>query len=53
MQTCLLLVPLTVLLAWCMEIDEMKLEFDSFVIASLFASIVIVSYVVQEGQSNW
>jgi Ca2+:H+ antiporter len=53
MQTCLLLVPLTVLLAWCMGIDEMNLEFDGFVVASLFASIVIVSYVVQEGQSNW
>lgn len=53
MQTCLLVVPLTVLLAWCMGVNEMNLEFDGFAIATLFASIVIVTYVVQEGQSNW
>lgn len=48
MQTCLLLVPLTVLLARCINIGEMNLEFDGFVIASLFASMVMVSYVVRE-----
>lgn len=53
MQTCLMLVPLTVLLAWCMGVDEMNLEFEGFAIASLFASIIIVTYVVQEGESNW
>lgn len=53
MQTGLLLVPLTVLLAWCMGVDKMNLDFDDFVVASLFAAIVIVSYVVQEDQSNW
>jgi Ca2+:H+ antiporter len=53
MQTCLLLVPLTVLLAWCMGVDDMNLEFDGFSVATLFASIIIVTYVVQEGKSNW
>jgi Ca2+:H+ antiporter len=53
MQTCLLLVPLTVLLAWCMGVNDMDLNFDGFSIATLFASIIIVTYVVQEGKSNW
>lgn len=53
MQTSLLIVPLTVLLGWILGVDDMTLEFDGFSIAALFASIVIVSYVVQEGKSNW
>lgn len=48
-----MVVPLVVLLAWCMRIDTMTLEFDSFPITALFASIIIVTYVVQEGKSNW
>lgn len=53
MQTSLLVVPLIVLLAWCMGINDMTLEFDGFSTASLFASNLIVSYVVQAGKSNW
>lgn len=53
MQTSLLVVPVVVLLAWCMGINDMTLEFDGFSTASLFASNIIVSYVVQEGKSNW
>jgi Ca2+:H+ antiporter len=53
MQTCLLVVPLTVLLAWCMGVNDMNLDFDGFSIATLFVSIIIVTYVVQEGKSNW
>jgi Ca2+:H+ antiporter len=53
MQTCLLLVPLTVLLAWCMGVNDMNLDFDGFSIATLFVSIIIVTYVVQDGKSNW
>ncbi|KAH6143176.1 hypothetical protein HBI64_013270 [Parastagonospora nodorum] len=53
MQTCLMVVPLTVLLAWCMGVNEMDLDFDGFSIATLFVSIIIVTYVVQEGKSNW
>ena len=40
MQTCLMVVPLTVLLAWCMGVDEMDLGFDGFSIATLFVSII-------------
>lgn len=53
MQTALMVVPLIVLLAWGMGIDAMTLEFDSFSVAALFVSIIIVTYVVQEGKSNW
>lgn len=53
MQTSLMVIPLTVMLAWAMGINEMDLEFEGFPITTLFASIVIVTYVVQEGKSNW
>ncbi|KAK3679991.1 Vacuolar calcium ion transporter [Recurvomyces mirabilis] len=53
MQTALMVVPLIVLIAWGMRIDEMTLDFDGFAVASLFASIIIVTYVVQEGRTNW
>ena len=53
MQTSLLIVPLVVLLAWIMGIDEMTLQFDGFSIAALFVSIIVVTYVISEGKSNW
>jgi len=53
MQMALLVVPLIVIIAWGMGIDEMTLDFDGFSVAALFASIIIVTYVVQEGKSNW
>ncbi|ORX96591.1 hypothetical protein BCR34DRAFT_607578 [Clohesyomyces aquaticus] len=53
MQTALMVVPCIVLVAWGMRIDDMTLEFDAFTTAALFASIIIVTYVVQEGKSNW
>lgn len=52
-QTSLLIVPLVVLLAWCMGIDQMTLEFDGFSIAALFAAVIIVTYVIQGGTSDW
>lgn len=53
MQNALMVVPLTILLAWCMSIDDMSLQFDAFTITTLFVSMVILGYVVQEGKSNW
>jgi Ca2+:H+ antiporter len=53
MQTCLLVVPLIVLLAWGMGVDDMNLDFDEFSITTLFVSVLIVTYVVREGKSNW
>jgi len=53
MQSALMVVPLIVLVAWGMGIDSMTMDFDNFSVAALFASIIIVTYVVQEGRSNW
>jgi Ca2+/H+ antiporter len=36
-----------------MDVDDMNLEFDGFSVAKPFASIFLVTYVVQEGKSNW
>lgn len=53
MQNALMVVPLTILLAWCMGVDDISLQFDAFTITTLFISMVILGYVVQEGKSNW
>lgn len=53
MQMALMVVPLVIIIAWGMGVDDMTLDFDGFSVASLFASIIIVTYVVQEGKSNW
>lgn len=53
MQSALMVVPLIVLVAWGMGVDSMTMDFDNFSVAALFASIIIVTYVVQEGRSNW
>lgn len=53
MQSALMVIPLTVLLAWCMGIDDMTLEFDTFSTLALFIAMIILGYVVQEGRSNW
>lgn len=53
MQTALMVVPLIVLIAWGMDIDSMTLDFNGFSVAALFVAIIIVTYVVQEGRSNW
>lgn len=53
MQGALLVVPLTVILGWIMDIDEMTLRFDPFSITTLFIAMIILRYVVQERKSNW
>jgi Ca2+:H+ antiporter len=52
-QMALMVVPLVVLIALGLHFDDFGLDFDRFSVASLFASVIIVSYVVQEGKSNW
>lgn len=53
MQTALLVAPLVVLIGWGMSIDRMTLDFDGFSAASLFASIIILTYIISEGRSYW
>lgn len=52
LQTALLVLPFTVLLGWCMGVD-MTLNFDGFEIVSLFASILLLNYLIYEGNSTW
>lgn len=53
MQTALMVAPLVVLIAWGMSIDRMSLDFDGFSTAAMFASVIILTYVIQDGKSNW
>lgn len=53
MQTALMVIPLVIIIAWPMGVNEMTLSFNSFEIVSLFASILIVNYIIQNGTSNW
>jgi Ca2+:H+ antiporter len=53
MQTSLFLAPLTVLIAWRMGSTSMDLEFDKFSLAVLFLSVILVTHVLQGGESNW
>lgn len=52
-QTALMVVPLVVIIGWGMGVEEMTLQFNGFEVASLFASILIVNHIVQDGQSTW
>lgn len=52
LQTALFVLPFTVLLGWCMKVD-MTLNFDGFEVVSLFASILLLNYLIYEGKSTW
>lgn len=52
LQTALFVLPFTVLLAWPLGVD-MTLNFDGFEIVSLFASILLLNYMIFEGKSTW
>ena len=52
-QIALLVIPFIVILGWIMDVDAMTLNFGSFEIVVLFASILVVNYIVQDGKSDW
>ena len=52
-QTALMVIPLIVMIAWGMNIDDMTLVFNAFEVLALFASVLIVNYIMQDGQSTW
>lgn len=52
LQTALLVTPVMVLIAWGMHL-ELTLNFDGFEIVSLFASVLLVNYLIIDGKSNW
>ena len=54
MQIALLVLPLMVIIGWCGVGDQnMTLDFDGFQIAVLFISILLVNYLIQDGESHW
>jgi Ca2+:H+ antiporter len=53
MQIALLVFPFIVLLGWIMGKDCMTLYFDTFQIATLFVSVLLVNYLIQDGKSHW
>ncbi|KUI55730.1 Vacuolar calcium ion transporter [Cytospora mali] len=51
-QIALLVTPFLVLLGWVMD-KPMDLQFETFETVSFFISVLIVTYVVQDGKSNY
>lgn len=52
MQIALLVFPLIVILGWILGKDCMTLYFDTFQIATLFVSVLLVNYLIQDGKSR-
>jgi Ca2+:H+ antiporter len=52
MQIALLVFPFIVILGWIMGKDCMTLYFDTFQIATLFVSVLLVNYLIQDGKSR-
>ncbi|CBX93820.1 similar to vacuolar calcium ion transporter /H(+) exchanger [Plenodomus lingam JN3] len=53
MQIALLVFPVIVILGWMLGKDCMTLYFDTFQIATLFVSVLLVNYLIQDGKSHW
>ena len=53
MQIALLVIPFIVVLGWILGNEEMNLAFDGFQIVVLFVSILLVNYLIQDGESHW
>ncbi|KAF2032711.1 vacuolar calcium ion transporter-like protein /H(+) exchanger [Setomelanomma holmii] len=53
MQIALLVFPIIVILGWILGKDCMTLYFDTFQIATLFVSVLLVNYLIQDGKSHW
>lgn len=54
MQIALLVLPLMVIIGWCGVGNEpMTLDFDGFQVAVLFIAILLVNYLIQDGESHW
>ncbi|KAL9027075.1 MAG: hypothetical protein Q9196_004353, partial [Gyalolechia fulgens] len=55
MQIALLVIPFVVILGWILGTHDpdMNLAFDAFQIILLFVSILLVNYLIQDGESHW
>ncbi|MCJ1329989.1 hypothetical protein MMC10_006670 [Thelotrema lepadinum] len=52
LQTALLIIPIIVLLGWILNNGNMSLSFDPFEVVALFASVMYINSIIQEGKSN-
>jgi len=54
MQIALFVFPLMVVISWCgLGDDAMTLDFDGFQVAVLFIAVLLVNYLIQDGESHW
>ena len=53
MQVALFVIPLLVIIGWGMGIEEMSISFDTFQVAVLFVSVLLVNYHIADGKSHW
>ncbi|GAB7350804.1 hypothetical protein MBLNU459_g1342t1 [Dothideomycetes sp. NU459] len=56
MQIALLVLPLMVIIGWCglgNQNPPMNLDFDGFQVAVLFIAVLLVNYLIQDGESHW
>lgn len=54
MQIALLVLPLMVVISWIgLGNDAMTLDFDGFQVAVLFIAVLLVNYLIQDGESHW
>ena len=52
-QIALLVIPLSVVLGWIIGNQNMDLSFDDFQVIVLFVTILLVSYLINDGESHW
>ncbi|KAF9978112.1 hypothetical protein BGZ73_003684 [Actinomortierella ambigua] len=53
MQIALFVTPVLVILGWILNVEGMNLAFNTFETAVLFISVLIVNYLIQDGESNY
>ncbi|KAL8967650.1 MAG: hypothetical protein Q9183_002816, partial [Haloplaca sp. 2 TL-2023] len=52
MQISLLIIPFIVVLGWILGKGEMDLAFDGFQVIALFLAVILVNYLIQDGESH-
>ncbi|CAF9928100.1 MAG: hypothetical protein GOMPHAMPRED_004587 [Gomphillus americanus] len=53
MQIALLVLPLVVVIGWIAGKQEMNLNFDPFDVIILFVAVLLVNYLIADGESHW
>lgn len=53
MQVALFLIPLLVVIGWCMGNQNMDLSFDLFQVAVMFVAVLLTNYLIGDGKSHW